>query len=265
MNKLMHGDCIELMKCVPDESVDMVLCDLPYGVLNKGNRHAAWDCQLPMDQLWNSWLRICRPNAAIILFAQGMFTAKLMLSMQKLWRYNLVWKKGGRITGFLNANRMPCRNHEDIVVFYSKQPVYNPQFTYSKKTHSCGFGEHKNTNRCYGSFKRNQGMVTNRHYPLSVININKEHKGFYHPTQKPVALLAYLIRTYTNEGATVLDCCMGSGSTGVACVETGRNFIGIEKDAHYFDVATIRMDKAMRKGVQLTFNFNSHENGRLAR
>lgn len=241
---LLNGDCLKIMPNIPDGSVDMVLCDLPYGVLNKGNKYATWDCQIPMEPLWDNWLRICKRNAAIVLFAQGMFTAQLMMSMQKLWRYNLIWKKGSRITGFLNANRMPCRNHEDIVVFYRKQPTYNPQFTYSNKSHPCGFGEHKHTNRCYGTFKRTQGEMTNRYYPLSVINVDKEHSKWHHPTQKPVALLSYLIRTYTNEGATVLDNCMGSGSTGVACAETGRKFIGIEKDADYFAIAQERVRNA---------------------
>ncbi len=242
--ELFHGDCLEVMPNIHDESVDMVLCDLPYGVLNKGNRHAAWDCQMPLEPLWDNWLRVCKPNAAIVLFAQGMFTARLMMSMPRLWRYNLIWKKGNRVTGFLNANRMPLRNHEDLVVFYRKQPTYNPQFTYSQKGHERGHGKHKETNRCYGRINCSRNKPTTRHYPLSVINIQKEHSEWHHPTQKPIAILTYLIQTYTNEDATVLDNCMGSGSTGVACAKTGRDFVGIEKDVDYFEIASKRVRQA---------------------
>lgn len=229
---LYHGDCLELMSQIPDGSVDMVLCDLPYGVLNKGNPHAQWDKPLPMDKLWWHWKRVCKRNAAIVLFGQGMFSADLMKSSPKLWRYNLVWDKG-RATGFLNANRMPLRYHEDILVFYAAPPVYHPQMEElngREPNHAQGHGKHNEKNRCYGDVKRINPTYRDKKFPRSIIQIKAVHCGEEqsHATQKPVALLEYLIRTYTNEGDTVLDNCMGSGSTGVACVNTGRDFIGIE-------------------------------------
>ena len=251
--RIANADCLKWMSDITDGSVDMVLCDLPYGVLNKGNKHATWDCQIPMEPLWENWLRVCRPNAAIVLFAQGMFTAQLMMSMPRLWRYNLIWDKH-RVTGFLNANRMPLRCHEDILVFYRKLPTYHPQMEElngRERNHPQGYGPHREYNRCYGKIKRITPQVFDKKHPRSIIKIPREHdNNQLHPTQKPVALLSYLIRTYTNEGDTVLDNCMGSGSTGVACVETNRNFIGIEKDAHYFTMAKKRIDKALAEPQQ---------------
>ena len=244
---LFNGDCLELMKEIPDNSIDMVLCDLPYGVLNKKNESAKWDCQLDSEKLWTEYERITKDNTAIVLFAQGMFTASLMFSKPEWWKYNLIWKKGGRSSGFLNAKKMPLRNHEDICVFYQKQPTYNPQMRIGEKSHSRGNGKHKNTQRCYGDFKEVETRDSNLKYPISVIDIEKEHPQKYHPTQKPVALLEYLIKTYSNEGDTVLDNTMGSGSTGVACVNTNRNFIGIEMDNNYFNTAKERIEEAEEK------------------
>lgn len=138
--KLIHGDCLIEMKNIPDKSVDMILCDLPYEVLNKGNKHAQWDRLIPFDKLWEQYNRIIKNNGAIVLFAQGMFTAQLMMSNPKMWRYNLVWDKVNRPTGFLNANRCPLRIHEDILVFYKAQPTYNPQFYIGEKNHKRGGG-----------------------------------------------------------------------------------------------------------------------------
>ena len=245
---LQCGDCLELMRDIPDHSVDMVLCDLPYGVLNKNNPHAHWDNPISMDDLWNHYRRVCKDNAAIVLFGQGMFTADLMKSNPRMWRYNLIWKKGNRPTGFLDANRRPLRLHEDILVFYAAQPTYHPQFSIGNVNHKrggAGNGSTKNNrNGCYGKFQTTPTVETNKKYPTSIIDIAKEHPQTYHATQKPVALLKWLIRTYTNEGDTVMDNCMGSGSTGVACVNTGRDFIGIEIDPDYFMIAQSRIREA---------------------
>lgn len=136
--ELIHGDCLEEMRNIPDGSVDCIICDLPYGVLNRSNRNAKWDCVIPFDRLWEQYERIIKDNGAIVLFAQGMFTARLMMSNPKLWRYNLIWDKINRPTGFLNANRCPLRIHEDILVFYKSQPTYNPQFTKGEHNHKRG-------------------------------------------------------------------------------------------------------------------------------
>ena len=248
--KLMQGDCLELMKNISDKSVDMILCDLPYGILNKGNKNAQWDKIIPLSQLWSEYIRISKDNAAILLFASGMFTADLMESNRKMWKYNLIWKKGNIPTGFLNAKKQPLRITEEICVFYNKQPSYNPQFTVGEKCHTrgnAGNGTGKQgRNGCYGKFKSTEVILTNLKYPLNLIDIPKEHPQKFHPTQKPVALLEYLIKTYTNEGDVVLDNCMGSGSTGVACVNTNRNFIGIELDEEYFEIAKSRIEQALQ-------------------
>lgn len=227
----------------------MILCDLPYGVLNQGNPDAKWDCAIPMEPLWKQYMRVAKENAAIVLFSQGMFTADLMYSQRKIWRYNLIWEKD-RPTGFLNANRMPLRSHEDMVVFYKALPVYNPQMVPCSKAERChpiGNGEHTDRNQHYGDFDRTHpATIRDEKFPKSVIRVPKEHAcdGKAHPTQKPLALMEYLIRTYTDEGMTVLDNCMGSGTTGVAAVRTGRHFIGIEKDPGYYELAVERISKA---------------------
>jgi len=212
--ELIHGDCLEIMPEIKNGSVDMILCDLPYGVLNKGNKNANWDIIIPFDRLWKEYDRIIKPNGIIILFSQGMFTAELMLSNKKLWRYNLCWDKTAK-TGFLNANRMPLRQHEDIVVFYKNLPIYNPQMVKCsphKRNHSKGNMEKPQKNSCYGEYKETPTIITDEKFPTSIVAIPKEHKigKFHHPTQKPVALFEYLIKTYTNEGDLVLDNTAGS-------------------------------------------------------
>ena len=246
--KLIHGDCLTEMKLISDASVDMILCDLPYEVLNERNKHAQWDKIIPFEPLWEQYERIIKNNGAIVLFAQGMFTAKLMMSNERLWRYNLIWKKGKRSSGFLNANKMPLRNHEDILVFYKKLPTYNPQMVYGEKNHHRG-GRQSVTNRCYGNIKVLPTRYSNEKFPISIIDVEKEYVTgqFFHPTQKPVALLEYLIRTYTKEGETVLDNCMGSGSTGVACLRTKRKFIGIELNDEYFGIAQKRISQEQQQ------------------
>ena len=246
---LRHGDCLELMKDIPDHSIDMILCDLPYQ-----RTHNKWDSIIPFDKLWNQYERIIKVNGAICLFADGMFMADLMESNKKLWRYNLVWNKV-LTSGFLNAKRQPLRQHEEIIVFYKKMPTYNPQFTEGQPLHGMGnaFKEKLNENNNYNQFKSYKNPSANRagdtkKYPTSILKFNRPASSkMIHPTQKPVALCEWLIKTYTNENDVVLDNCMGSGSTGVACVNTNRNFIGIELDDNYFNIAKERIEKAQNE------------------
>ena len=241
MYNLYQGDCLEVMKIIPSKSIDMILCDLPYGVTRN-----KWDIIIPFKPLWEQYNRVIKDNGAIVLFGQGMFTAKLMLSQEKIWRYNLIWEKD-RPSGFLNANRMPLRSHEDILVFYKKTPTYNPQFWDGNPLHGMGtkYKEGKLANNNYGEFKSYKNSSAEREgdtkkYPRSVIKFKRPHPPIF-PTQKPVDLCEWLIKTYTNEGELVLDNCMGSGSTGVACLNTNRRFIGIELDKKYFDIANRRL------------------------
>lgn len=183
--RIFNMDCMKGMTSLESHSLDCIICDLPYGVLNKQNPHAKWDTELPLEELWAQYRRLIKPDGAIILFGQGMFTARLMLSNPKMWRYNLVWKKGTRVSGFLNANRMPLRNHEDIAVFYQKLPVYHPQMTIGSQNHERRATKRSvKNNRCYGNMNQMPTILTELKYPLSVIDIPKEHDTFYHPTQK---------------------------------------------------------------------------------
>ena len=250
MIDLRQGDCLEIMKDIPDKSIDAIICDLPYGVLNKGNVNAKWDSVIPFIPLWEQYERIIKDNGAIILFGQGMFSAELMISNKKLWRYNLIWDKVAK-TGFLNANKMPMRQHEDILVFYKKLCTYNPQME-KCEPHKRNHGKGKNeapANSCYGKFVSTPTIISDEKFPTSIISISKPHKNtdYYHPTQKSVECLEYLIKTYTNEGETVLDNTMGSGTTGIAAVNLNRNFIGIEMDEHYFEIAEKRINNAEHK------------------
>lgn len=237
--ELYQGDCLELMKGIPDRSVDMVLADLPFGTTQ--NR---WDSVIPLDKLWEQYHRICKPNAAILIFGQPPFSAYLMMSSMKELRYEWIYEKTNA-TGFLNAKKMPLKAHESVFVFYRELPTYNPQFSpgapYTKAD-----GERKSSN--YGKYMRQkQRLYSGGRYPRSVLKISNPSFGKdrgLHPTQKPVSLLEYLIRTYTNEGETVLDDVMGSGSTGVAAVNTGRSFIGMELDPGYFETACKRIAEA---------------------
>ena len=240
LNKIICGDCLEVMGELPDKSVDMILCDLPYGVTARNK----WDCVILFEKLWEQYDRIIKNNGAIVLFANGMFTADLMKSNEKLWRYNLIWEKTTP-TGFLNAKKMPLRIHEDICVFYKKPPTYNPQKTFghqrkvSKAEHkrncinTTDYGEHGLTT--YDSTER---------YPTSILKFKTDkQKSSLHPTQKPVALFEYLIKTYTNEGETVLDNCAGSCTTAIACLNTDRDYICIEKEPKYCDIGRERVEK----------------------
>ena len=218
----------------------MICTDLPYQQTKND-----WDCLIPFDPLWEQYTRIIKDNGAIVLFGSGMFTAKLMMSNPSMWRYNLIWDKviAG---GFLNANRMPLRRHEDICVFYKKLPTYNPQKTIGKPNHSRGkpMGVGSKINNNYGDYGwvDNHEKLGNFKHPTSIITISKDHPSVMkHPTQKPVELLEWLIKTYTNENEVVLDSCMGYGSCGVACVNLNRKFIGIELNREYFNMAKERI------------------------
>ena len=254
LNRIYNEDCLEGMKRIPDGSVDCIICDLPYEVLHKNNPHAQWDRIIPFEPLWEQYERVIKKNGAIVLFAQGMFTAKLMMSNERLWRYNLIWDKQ-RVTGFLNANRMPMRCHEDICVFYKTLPTYNPQYFKGEPNHPRGNGAHKQTNRCYNKYGNDYKGRTNESVPRVastvpegmklprfIVPIKKERdSSVKHPTQKPVALIEYLIKTYTNNGETILDNCMGSGTTAIAAIRTNRNYIGFELQNEYFDIANKRI------------------------
>lgn len=234
---LHHGDCLELMKSLPDQCVDLVLCDLPYGTTA-----CAWDSVIPFDQLWAEYRRVTKPNAAIVLTASQPFTTALIASNLTEYRYNLVWEKT-IATNFMLLKKQPAKKHEDIAVFYRKQPTYNPQMTegkpYSDKPRKRTVGVH-------GDAVTEKKAIENpgTRYPSSIVAFSNGNNSTVHPTQKPVALMEYLIKTYTNEGDVVLDNTMGSGTTGVACANTGRRFIGMERDPAYFEIARDRIYSA---------------------
>lgn len=239
MNQILFGDCLEVMSDIPDQSIDMILCDLPYGTTC-----CAWDSVIPFTPLWEHYERIIKPSGAIVLFAAQPFTAVLACSNLKLFRYEWIWEKPNA-TGFLNAKKQPLRAHESILIFYKSQPTYNPQKTFGherKKAKKKVIGsEH------YGKQLSVKDYDSTERYPRSVqVFSSDKQKQALHPTQKPVSLCEYLIRTYTNEGETVLDNTMGSGTTGVACVNTGRAFIGIEKEHKYFEIGKKRFAEALK-------------------
>jgi len=237
--KLLNGDCLELLNDVDDKSVDMILCDLPYG-----QTHNKWDSVIPLDKLWKQYKRVIKDNGCIALFGQGMFTADLMYSNKKWWRYNLIWDKV-LSAGFLNANRMPLRVHEDIAIFYKKPPTYNPQKVLGKKNHTKGkVKQNKNSNYGKHNFVDNSDELGNMKHPKSIITFSKTHPSLMlHPTEKPVEVCEWLIKSYTNEGDVVLDNCMGSGTTGVACENTNRKFIGMELNKEYFEQVVNRINQ----------------------
>ena len=234
--KLLHGDCLELMKDIPDKSVDMILADLPYGTTA-----CKWDAIIPFEALWEQYERVIKDNGAIVLFGSEPFSSKLRLSNIEIYKHDWVWnkKKAGNI--FL-AKYQPMKIHEDIMVFGKKRVNYYPIMTPRdkvKKSKNYGTGEALGGNK----EKENKVYTYTHKNPISIIEFsNANQKGKVHPTQKPVALFEYLIKTYTNEGETVLDNCMGSGTTGIACVNTNRNFIGIEIDDKYFEIAKERIE-----------------------
>ena len=236
--ELYKGDCLEVMKSIPDKSIDMILCDLPYNTSKRKTTWNTWDCEIDLEKLWKQYNRIIKDNGAIVLFAQGLFSAQLIMSNFKNYKYEWIWRKE-QGTGFLNSKRMPLKNHEKILIFYKKQPTYNPQmregtpYTTTKGS--------KSSNYC----SSDKIVTTNNNgerYPLTVLDFKRD-KDKLHPTQKPIGLLEYLIKTYSNEGEIIMDNTMGSGSTGVACMNTNRRFIGIELDENYFNIAKQRIEE----------------------
>lgn len=243
------GDCIKLMNEIEDNSIDLILCDLPFQkTKNK------WDKIIPFDILWKQYKRIIKANGAIILFCQGSFYIDLVNSNREDFRYDLVWDKC-MTTGFLNCNRQPLRRHEQIAVFYKKQPTYNPKFSEGEPLHGKGknykTADIKNNN--YGKFNMldDYRKGNTQKYPTSIITIQKVHPSkTIHPTEKPVELMKYLIETYTKPGETILDNCMGSGTVGIACLTCNRNFIGIEINEHYYNLASDRIyKKILERGL----------------
>ena len=232
---LLHGDCLELMKDIPDGSIDMILADLPYGTTKN-----KWDSVIPFDELWKQYERVIKDNGAIALTAAQPFTSSLVMSNPKIFKYEIIWDKS-QATGFLNAKKQPLRKHESILVFYKRQATYNPQFTKGKPYVSKSNASANKGN--YGKFNDNVTINDGKRYPVSIIHFKNGGKT-KHPTQKPVELMEYLIKTYTNAGDTVLDNCMGSGTTGVACKNLNRNFIGMELDDKYFEIAKRQISEA---------------------
>lgn len=235
----MQGDCLELMKDIPDGSVDMILCDLPYGTTA-----CKWDAVIPFEPLWEQYERVIKDNGAIVLFGSQPFTSALIMSNPKLFRYEVIWKKE-RPTNFMMAKKQIMKYHENILIFYKNQPKFHPQMRKRKEENKRKNKPRGLENQVWGiedtgRYKNRVLSGTNDYiYPNSILEFNME-RGL-HPTQKPVALCEYLIKTYTDEGETVLDNCMGSGTTGVACKNLNRNFIGIELDEEYFKIAKERI------------------------
>lgn len=227
---LHNGDCLEVMKSIPDQSIDMILCDLPYGTTRN-----AWDSILPFDDLWSAYRRICR--GAILLTAAQPFTSALVMSNPSGFKQALVWHKN-IASNFLNANRQHLSRHEDVLLFAHAKHTFNKQLTPGKPYTAKRYG-HDDAGDNYGAVARTTTVNTGGRNPTTVLQFDRE-VGL-HPTQKPVALMEYLIRTYTNPGDVVMDNCMGSGTTGVACINTDRGFIGIERDPDYFKIAEQRI------------------------
>jgi site-specific DNA-methyltransferase (adenine-specific) len=241
LNRIYNEDCIgpNGMCLIPDKSIDMILCDLPYGTTR-----CKWDTVIPFEPLWEQYERIIKDNGAIVLTASQPFTSALVMSRPKLFRYSMVWSKV-RVTGHLNAKRMPLREHEDICVFYKKLGTYNPQMKQGTPHVRGPWGRHSRGTDVYGEFvdDSSRQYESDLYYPTSIVTFRSELKSI-HPTQKPVPLFEYLIKTYTNEGDVVLDNCMGSGTTAVACINTKRNFIGFELNKEYWEIANRRVAEA---------------------
>jgi DNA modification methylase len=233
LNRVYQQDCLEGMKLIPNNSIDMILCDLPYGTTQN-----KWDSIIPLDKLWEQYERIIKDNGAIVLTGSQPFTSILVSSNIKYFKYDLTWDKS-QITGFLNSKKMPLRRHEDILVFYKKQPIYNPQFTYGEAYKI----KRKHETNNYGKQKENETINTDgKRYPTSILNIPQIRQKGGHPTQKPLALFEYLIKTYTNEGDIVLDNCMGSGTTAISAINTNRKFIGFELESEYIEIINQRIE-----------------------
>lgn len=236
------GDCLELMSAIPDGSVDMVLCDLPYGTTQN-----KWDAVIPFDPLWREYWRVCKPNAAVVLTGAQPFTSALVMSQVQHFKYDWCWKKP-KGTGHLNAKKMPMRDKEDILVFYRQQPTYNPQWGQGKAYSAESKGSKRTNNvttENYGSHTFEGNASDGRRYPKQVIDFPVVERGSMHPTQKPEELWRYLMETYTNPGDLVLDNCAGSGTTSVAAEQTGRRWLCIEREPAYYYGALGRIAAAI--------------------
>lgn len=243
LNKIYNEDCLEGMKRIPNKSIDMILCDLPYGTTA-----CKWDTIIPFEPLWEQYERVIKDNGAIVLFGSEPFTSTLRMSNLKHYKYDWIWDKVNRYTGYGNCKNAPLRRYETISVFAKQKTTYNPQMAVGKPYKKTG----DYSSKIYDTGKiKKTGENRGTRYPYNILQFKGDDKknGFLHPTQKPVALLEYLIKTYTNEGETVLDNTMGSGSTGVACINTHRNFIGMEVDETYFNIAKERIQKSMQDKV----------------
>lgn len=238
INKIYNGDCLELMKEIPDKSIDMILCDLPYGTTA-----CKWDTPIDLNKLWQHYERIIKDNGAIVLTAQTPFDKVLGCSNLRLLKYEWVWEKPAA-TGHLNAKKAPMKAHENVLVFYKKLPTYNPQKTIGHKRKTSKAKRFRLQSECYGKQSGITEYDSTERYPRSVIKFSTDKQTCgLHSTQKPVALFEYLIKTYTNEGDLVLDNCIGSGTTAIAAINTSRNFIGVEKDFHYFEMSQKRISE----------------------
>lgn len=244
-NIVLNGDCLELMKDIPDGSIDMILCDLPYGTTA-----CKWDIIIPFEPLWKQYERIIKENGAILLFGSEPFSSYLRMSNIKNYKYDLIWEKNIP-TNFFNAKKMPMRIYEKISIFYKLQPTYNPikeqrSLKSKKRLNYKHITNNKSKNTVYGDFERVYEILDkNLRMPTDILKINSEKrntgKAGLHPTQKPVALFEYLIKTYTNENEVILDNCAGSGTTAIACINTNRKYILMEKDKEYFNLINQRV------------------------
>lgn len=239
LDTIYNEDCLGGMKRIPDGSIDMILCDLPYGTTR-----CSWDVVIPFEPLWEQYNKIIKDNGAIVLFAKEPFASNLRLSNLPMYRYDWIWEKT-RGTGHLDANKRPMRYFENVCVFYKNQPTYNPIKTggHTRKVSTVKHNRNCNTGEIYGKSDSFKDYDSTERYPKDILVFKSDRqKENYHPTQKPVALLEYLIKTYSNESETVLDNCMGSGSTAIACLNTNRRFIGFELNKEYFDIANKRIN-----------------------
>jgi len=235
------GDCLELMKLIPDKSIDAIICDLPYGTTQN-----KWDNVIPFDLLWKQYERIIKDNGAIVLTASQPFTSALIMSNPKIYKYNWVYSKN-KSTGFLNAKKQPLNDYEDICVFYKKQCTYNPQMTIAETIYKRGEVKRKKSD-CYGNEKDYKQEDNGLRYPKRIQYFNNNQtQDQIHSTQKPIPLMEYLIKTYTNENDTILDNTFGSCTTGIACINTNRNFIGIENNKEYFNISLKRVEEKRKE------------------
>lgn len=242
INTIINEDCFNVFNKIKSKSIDLIICDLPYGCTQN-----KWDSQLDLIELWKNYNRIIKDNGAIILFGQNSFSAKLILSNEKNFRYSIIWQKTTP-TGHLNAKRMPLRIHEDILVFYKKLPLYNPQKTKGHKPVN-KYTKHQNDGSNYGKTKTGiSGGGSTERYPTSIITFKTDkQKSSIHPTQKPVKLIEYLLKTFSNQGEVILDNCSGSGTTAIACLNTLRNFICIEKNEKYYKESIKRLSNEINR------------------